>query len=143
MGMGERHNDRGPQRDYVVRPRHGASGHGAISRDVHVLSRPAHGHACELERRVEQMPLRSVGMASIRLRRGWRGSDTMSAPVWTSEIRCPACKAFGGQHGDRDYRTYFELTCENCGAVSDIEVVAIPEFGATLRVAGGTPETHP
>ncbi len=57
--------------------------------------------------------------------------------VWSDDIECPKCKRFGGQHADYDYATCFTLTCEACGAVSDVEVVAVPAFGATPRAEDG------
>lgn len=54
--------------------------------------------------------------------------------TWDSRLRCPECKASLGEHMDKDYATYFDVECE-CGAAYEVEVVAIPEFGFTRKVA--------
>ena len=63
--------------------------------------------------------------------------------IWSDQIKCPWCGKVCGQHVDYDYATEFELECQWCGGTADIEVVAIPEFGATKKKDPSVPRPEP
>jgi hypothetical protein len=61
----------------------------------------------------------------------------MTETTWDGS--CPKCKnkfsqeRLADSHVSNDYRNEFQITCEECHTVLDVDVIPVPEYGISTR----------